>query len=63
MLKGCAGRSCVNYTGKFVGFWPITVKEVGTGDMIVPGQWELRIPKVPLFRASKDIIISENQCV
>jgi len=64
MLKGCAGR-CVNYIGKFVGFWPITVTEVGTGDRIVLRQWELRIPKVPLFRASEicdDIIISEDHC-
>jgi len=67
MLKGCAGRRCVNYIGKFVGFWPLTVTEVGTRDRIVLGQWELTIPKVPLFRASnseicEDIMISGDHC-
>jgi hypothetical protein len=37
MLKGCAGRRCINYVGKFAGFWPITAIEGVTGDRVVLG--------------------------
>jgi hypothetical protein len=62
-LRDMLEEESVNYIGKFGRFWQSQLQKGEKWDRIFLDQWELRIPKVPLFRASnseicEDIMIS-----